>query len=234
MTVWAEWLRQRLHAPVRVVKMEAGGGDAWFPTDLELRAILDRRITPLMAGCTYDGAYTWFSPWEARSRRVVRLVLIKGAEACFQWGRCYDFLPVLSGNLKTVSYQRTDKNVGLQLFMESPWTGTRMFQRSGKDLRDVEETILTAFKAAQPAWEAWFRNTDGLEAALREAERQSGDPGSCVWPRPMHVRAFLLAALGRTGEARQALEASFEECPDIPESTREVLRKKLAGISGEE
>jgi len=213
---------------------------AYLATNAELKEILARRITPLMekAGYTCDGQYTWFSPWEGHSRQVVRVYLLKGASAMFQWGRCFDFLPVPSGSWTAIRYQRTDRSVGMQLFTwpEGHWTRnprrTGYFSQFGADLRDVERQVWTAFQEARPAWEAWFRETAGLEASLREAERQSAETFNINWPRPQYVRAFLLAALGRQAEGAEALEAYFcmeaaQDGTGISPEIREKLRKKL-------
>ena len=228
MAIWEDWLRRRLRAPVRTAQVRCSD---CCPANVELRELLRRRIAPQMAGYAWDGAYTWVSHWEAdRSRRVVRLALAKGGGAIVQWGRGYDFLPVLSGDRRTVSYQRTEKAVGIHLFMDSPWSASRAFSRCGKDLRAVEETLSRAFDAARPAWEGWFRQTEGLENAVWEARRQCGE-APCVWPAPRQVSAFLLAALGRETEARQALEDFFAAMPDLPAEGRTALEKRLSALS---
>ena len=63
-------LAAAFHAPVRGVR---AAPSEYLASDTELKALLARRIAPEMEaeGCTYDGQYTWYGPWEGHSRRVV-------------------------------------------------------------------------------------------------------------------------------------------------------------------
>jgi len=188
-------------------------------------------------GFSYDGGYVWFSPWEEHCRRVVRVYLLKGG-AIFQWGLCFDFLPVPAGEWKSLSYQRTDKRVGLHLFTwpEDHWTsrpGPRpcRFSLFGGSPGEVEAGVLAAFHEARPAFQTWFRETAGLEGALAEARRQAAQPRSVNWPPPGYVLAFLLAGSGRVPEGAAALDACLaretERGRGVPLKTAEKLREKL-------
>lgn len=211
---------------------------AYLATNAELKELLVRRITPEMkaGGYTYDGQYIWYGPWEDHSRRVVEARRLKSAGVCFTWGRCFDFLPVLAGDGKRVRYMRTDKSVGRQLM--GPF---RAWDESFSLLTDGPEQLVADAEAAflrdRPLWEAWLRETESLEACLREAERQGDNPYSS-WPTPDYVRAFLLAALGRKWEAGAALEAELDRMAagsgsGSPPEVRARLLKKLRELEVE-
>jgi len=213
--------------------------DFFFATNTQLKEMLSRLISPELAaeGFSYDGGYVWFSPWEEHCRRVVRVYLLKGG-AIFQWGLCFDFLPVPVGEWRSLRYQRTDKSVGLHLFTwpEGHWTsrpGPRpcRFSLFGGSPEEVETGILAAFYEARPAFQTWFRETAGLEGALAEARRQAAEPWGINWPRPEYALAFLLAMNGRAAEGAAALKAYLaqetERGKGVPPETAEKLREKL-------
>lgn len=218
------------------------GGIAYMAANSELKVLLAEQVTPsLAAEYTYDGRYLWFSPWRDHSRRVIRVYLLRGS-AIFQWGRCFDFLPVLSNDNQRISYQRTDRSVGMQLFTwpEGHWSsapaGSRpcRFSLFGRDRQEVVKGLLRAYGEAKPRWEAWFQETEGLEACLREAERQAAEAFNINSPHPAYVRPFLLAALGRSEEALAALEGFLAGTrgQDVPPAVGEKLRKKLRECVG--
>ena len=228
-------LAAALHAPVRSIAVTPS---EYLATNAELKEMLARRITPEMeaVGYTYNGACTWCGPWEDHGRRVVEARLVKGAGACFVWGRCFDFLPVLSGNLRSLRYMRTDKTVGRQLMGPSrTWDETFSLLTGGPER--LEADAAAAFLRDRPAWETWFRETDSLEACLREAERQLDNPYSSC-PAPNYVRAFLLAALGRKQEAEAGMEAELDRMaagsgPEPPPEVRAKLLSKLRELEVE-
>ena len=225
-------LTAALHTPVRSVR---AAPSEYLASDTELKAILARRIAPELeaADFTYDGAYTWYGPWEDHSRRVVEARRLKGAGVCFVWGRCFDFLPVLAGDGKRLRYMRTDKAVGRQL-MGPCRTWDESFSLLTDGPERLEADAAAALRRDKPLWEAWFRETEGLAACLREAERQRDNPCSS-WPTPDYVRAFLLAALGRKQEGMAVMEAELDRMatgggPEVPGEVREKLLNKLRGL----
>ena len=228
-------LNAALHAPVRSVR---AAPSEYLASDTELKAILARRIAPEIEseGYTYDGQYTWYGPWEGYSRQVVEARRLKGAGVCFVWGRCFDFLPVLAGNGKRLRYMRTDKTMGRQLMGPCrAWGESFSLLATGPE--ELEADATAAFLRDKPLWEAWFRETKGLPACLREAERQRDNPYSS-WPTPDYVRAFLLAALGRKQEAMAAMAAELDRMaaeggPEPPPEVREKLMNKLRELEVE-
>ena len=225
-------LTAALHAPVRGVEAAPA---ARLAANTELKERLARRIAPELeaADFTYDGAYTWYGPWEDHSRRVVEARRLKGAGVCFVWGRCFDFLPVLAGDGKRLRYMRTDKAVGRQL-MGPCRTWDESFSLLTDGPERLEADAAAALRRDKPLWEAWFRETEGLAACLREAERQRDNPYSS-WPTPDYVRAFLLAALGQKQEGMAVMEAELDRMaagggPEVPGEVREKLLNKLRGL----
>lgn len=174
-----------------------GGAYDFLATYPQLKELLAARISPELPGFSYDGGYLWYSPWEDHCRKVVRVYLLKGAGAIFQWGLCFDFLPVVNGEGRNIHYQRTDKSVGLQLFCWPPghWGPgpgrSCRFSLFGRDLEAVERRLMEAFREAQLLFEPWFDRCGSLPGALAEARRQMEDPAVRMnWPVPGYVLAF--------------------------------------------
>ena len=228
-------LAAAFHAPVRGVR---AAPSEYLASDTELKALLARRIAPELEaeGYTYDGQYTWYGPWEGHSRRVVEARHLKGAGVCFVWGRCFDFLPVLTGDGKRLRYMRTDKTVGRQLMGPCrAWGESFSLLATGPEELEADASVV--FLRDKPLWEAWFRETKGLPACLREAERQRDNPYS-NWPTPDYVRAFLLAALGQKQEGMAVMEAELDRMaagggPEPPPEVREELMNKLRELEVE-
>ena len=158
---------------------------------------------------------------------------LKGAGVCFVWGRCFDFLPVLAGDGKRLRYMRMDKAVGRQL-MGPCRTWDESFSLLTDGPERLEADAAAALRRDKPLWEAWFRETEGLAACLREAERQRDNPYSS-WPTPDYVRAFLLAALGRKQAGMAVMEAELDRMatgggPEVPGVVGEKLLTKLRGL----
>lgn len=192
-------LAAALHAPVRSIAVTPS---EYLATNAELKEMLARRITPEMeaVGYTYNGACTWCGPWEDHGRRVVEARLVKGAGACFVWGRCFDFLPVLSGNLRSLRYMRTDKTVGRQLMGPSrTWDETFSLLTGGPERLEAERQRDNPYSS----WPAPNYVRAFLLAALgRKQEAEAGmeaeldrmAAGSGPEPPP-EVRAKLLSKL---------------------------------------
>lgn len=228
------------HPPLRVDPREY----QFQLTHTQLKEILARRISPELErqGFTYDGRYCWYGPWKEHCRKVVRVYLIKGAEAIFQWGLCFDFLPVVNGEGKNLRYQRTDKDIGFQLFCWPPghWgpaSGrTCGFSLFGRDPETVEQRLMEAFQEARKIFELWFDRCGSLSGALAEARRQVEEPYTRNnWPDPKYVQAFLLAANGRGLEGEKVLEAFFDDWEmrgdKFPPQTRDKITRKLKECS---
>ena len=238
-----EWVRKALFG--RSPTAQSLGGYDLLATNTQLKELLAKAVTPQLPGFSYDGGYLWYGPWEDHCRKVVRVYLLKGAGAIFQWGLCFDFLPVINGEGRALHYQRTVKSVGLQLFCWPPdhWEPTPgrpstrpcRFSLFGRDMEDVEGRLLAAFREAQLLFEPWFDRCGSLSGALAEVQRQTEDPGSRMnWPRPGYVLAFLLAANGRREEGLAALEAYLDrEGAAWPAETKDKLRKKLTACGAE-
>ncbi len=202
----------------------------------QLKALLADVVTPALPGFTHNGAYLWYSSWENRCRKVVRVYPLKGADYIFQWGLCFDFLPVF-GESGSCRYERTDKSVGLHLFCWPPghWGFTIRrsvpcrFSRFGRDFGDVESQLLQAFHEAQGLFTPWFQNCCGLHSALAEARRQCDDPASQYnWPGPDYVKAFLLAVNGDVQTGMKVLDEFWTRRDgDFPPALYEKLQKKL-------
>lgn len=236
MSVLGDWCR-RLILPA-----DFADATAFCATNTQLREILARRVSPALPGFAYDGGYIWYGPRQGRSRCVIRVYLLKGASGLFQWGRCFDFLPVPDGG-GHLRYQRTDKSVGLQLFPwsegwfggsagESPWR----FSRFGRNLADVENQVWAAFATARGEMSAWFARTAELSGALEEARHLAAESAPND-PEPQYVAAFLLAALGREDEGSDALSAALERRrtrgSPLPPQTEGKLRDKLRALARE-
>ena len=203
-------LAAAFHAPVRGVR---AAPSEYLASDTELKALLARRIAPEL---------------EARH--------LKGAGVCFVWGRCFDFLPVLTGDGKRLRYMRTDKTVGRQLMGPCrAWGESFSLLATGPEELEADASVV--FLRDKPLWEAWFRETKGLPACLREAERQRDNPYSS-WPTLDYVRAFLLAALGQKQEGMAVMEAELDRRaagggPEPPPEVREELMNKLRELEVE-
>lgn len=238
MSIWERWRGRRQDRAERDRLRQQESAAFCYVTNAQLKEMLDRQVTPLLAaeGFLYDGGYVWFGPWEEHCRRVVRVYLLKGA-AIFQWGLCFDFLPVFNWEGRNLHYQRTDKSVGLQLFTwpeghwQQPPSRHCRFRMFGTGPEEVECQIGRAFGEAQAAFHPWFREAAGLAGALEEAQRQAAAPRSYNWPQPGYVLAFLLAANGRPEEGETALETFLTQWEErggkVSDQLREALKKKL-------
>lgn len=233
-------LQEKINAPVRGLHIE--GDHSYLATCSELKEILARRVDPILSaeGYAYDGAYQWIGPWESdHSRRIIKASLLKGAGVIFMWGRCYDFIPVLSNDRKSYRYQRTDKSAGLQMFPRPTDLHSapipemkgvpQEFSLFGPDLADVERRTFDAFIQTKPLWETWFGLTEGYEAAIAELDRQINYGYSINWPPPAYVKAFLLAATEGADAGLAALNDYFSDSEHL-QPTPEVQDKIRAKL----
>ncbi len=201
-----------------------------------LKAMLTAWVTPELPGFTHNGAYLWYGPWEDHCRRVIQVYPLKGASAIFQWGLCFDFLPVFDGSGR-LRYQRTDRSVGLHLFCWPPnhWTQAPAqppacrFSRFGRDPDDIKAQLLRAFYEAQTLFVPWFQSCRGLSGALTEARHQRTDPACRYnWPSPDYVAAFLFAANGNASAGANTLaEFWTRHGRSFPPSLYDKLQAKL-------
>lgn len=236
-----EWVRSTLFGRPPA-EPQSGEETAFLASHAQMKELLAETVTPELTGFSYDGGYLWYSPWEDRCRKVVRVYLLKGAGAVFQWGLCFDFLPVVNGEGRAFHYQRTDKSAGLQLFCWPPnhWESpggrsapqTCRFSLFGQDMKAVERRLSEAFQEARLLFEPWFDHCGSLAGALAEARRQAEDPAARFnWPRPGYVLAFLLAANDRREEGLMALEAFLDrEGKSWPLEGKDKLRKSLMDL----
>ncbi|MBQ3569473.1 MAG: hypothetical protein IJA20_02245 [Methanocorpusculum sp.] len=236
-------LQKKINAPVRGLHIE--GDHSYLATYTELKKILARRVDPILSaeGYSYDGAYQWIGPWENdHSRRIIKTSLLKGAGVIYMWGRCYDFIPVISNDGKSYRYQRTDKSAGLQMFPRPTdlhaapipeMKGVpKEFSLFGPDLADVERRTFDAFIETKPLWETWFGLTEGYEAAIAELDRQINYGYSVNWPAVAYVKAFLLAVHEGPDIGLEALNTYFQDEYYTPpaEDMQDKIRAKLLSL----
>ncbi len=208
----------------------------------QLKDLLAAVVTPELPGFTCNGTYIWYAPWKDHCRKVIQVYPLKGFSAIFQWGLCFDFLPVFSSS-GYLRYQRTDKSVGLHLFCWPPghWNSVPeqsvscRFSRFSRSPEDVKAQVLQAFHEAQGLFVPWFQNCCDLPGALAEARRQCTDPASHHnWPAPDYVYAFLLAANGDVQAGMEALEMCWTRQlgQSFPEALYDRLRTRLQSCAG--
>lgn len=207
-------------------------------TNKQFKEMLTRQVSLSLEaeGYRYDGGYQWISPWENHSRRIIRVRLLKGAGGELSWGYCFDFIPILSNDLKSFHYERTDKSAGLQLFVwaqdlvsDTDWSAFR-FSFFGTNFEDVERKLRQVYERSKPLGDAWFRSTQGAERILTEAIRQSQEK-NCHWPNPVYIQAFLLSALGQPEAGLQTLNAWLVQEPKVTVELQEKLHQKLIQCS---
>ncbi|AEE52933.1 hypothetical protein [Haliscomenobacter hydrossis] len=188
-----------------------------------LRSQIDNRLTSYLKNLGLDkwnGAYYWYSDYGTHHyRKVFHYTLLKGESATFAWGYCFDFIPTY-GNTNNLRWNRTEKSVRLH-FWDMPanfvhFAGSRDAHRRslrgrglvshwGETAFDV--TFNELFEDSYAQIESWFKTDYSLEDLLNwvdlQIERSIDYPKS---PHPNYVKCFLLAKLGRSAEAIDAME----------------------------
>ena len=181
-------------------------------TKVTRNPILDEILSPplLELGLTRVRDLNWISEFEGGIAKVFRYLPLKGGQATFSWGVCFDFVPVEVNT--RMKYQRNVKTASLHLF---EWTKEYSSSFLGGNMaggicsewgeKDARKSISRLFQPYHNEVKNWYRSASTFEGAMQVARSQalSGIPYSYHWPSPDYVLSFLHARAGdlQTAEA---------------------------------
>ena len=186
-----------------------------------LRSQIDNRLTSYLKNLgldKWDKAYYWYSDYGSyHYRKVFHYVYGKGLHGTFLWGYCFDFIPTY-GNTKNLRWHRTEKSIKLHLWEGASflWDKNGMSRNSFTNFGKISHwgetefnaTFNEVFEVCKPEIEKWFKADHTLEDCLHLLEQQLEVEINHATKHPSlrYVHCFLLAKIGRSAEAIDAME----------------------------
>lgn len=182
-----------------------------------LKKRLDEVLSPRLRDfrLAWRGDNSWVEEGVCATRRMFRVVPLKGLRAVITWGYSLSFVPHVSGT--QLRHHRTFKAARLDVF-EWPQSYARSFSahRSFECVsllrKNFEDSLKAYFEAEVQHTAVWFDKVNGLAAIEKELRRQIASPLVAYQlhhPSPAYVLPFVVAARGNLTEAEELAIAAF-------------------------
>jgi hypothetical protein len=199
-----------------------------------LSRVFARRLEPL--GFEPCKGTRWVSSHQAPIRRIFALSGLKGLSTAPLWGFSFDFVPHLAAG-DEIRWHRTAKSAWFDLSYD-PIDYTREPRSWSLSRFDPIDTLearaqVLAIRSVESATSFWarIRTMEDVPRAFEEwRDRPFVRFGFANYGHAWLAYAFVLARLGRRGEALEWLERYLER--DIREEAKPLLRRRLDEVHG--